>query len=223
MARRSLILMAMSMLTMFSCGGRGASADAAKATADSLLAASGLRAEVQTDTLGEGWKEIPVTEVSMFPVKAFAKDWMALTAGKSGKANSMTISWGEIGELWARPVMTVFVSGSRYTHTLMDESRTFCVSQLPSAPKFRKALEKIGSESFRDNPSKTEDAGLSFILTPDGTPAIAQAWRIFECRTLYKDDFDLERLPKDISAMYADMKVHTAYYAEIIKVYEREQ
>jgi flavin reductase (DIM6/NTAB) family NADH-FMN oxidoreductase RutF len=218
-------ILAMAMVMAVSCGHRGDNPEDAKAKADSLLTGTGIaETVVPSDTIGPGWKKIDPSELTMAPVKAFASDWMALSVGKPGKSNSMTISWGEIGELWGKPVVTVFVSQSRYTHSLLDDNKYFCLSQLPDLPKYRKALETIGSVSYRDNPSKTEDAGLSFMRTPLGNPAIAQAWRVIECRIIYSDDFDLEKMPAEVRKVYSeDLKVHTFYVAEIKGIYERAE
>ena len=47
-----------------------------------------------------------------FDVNAFEiydKDWALLTAGSAEKFNTMTISWGGLGTLWNKPVVTVYV------------------------------------------------------------------------------------------------------------------
>ena len=50
----------------------------------------------------------------------FDKKWALLTAGKPGDFNTMTISWGGMGTLWGRPVVTSYVRTSRYTHEFAD-------------------------------------------------------------------------------------------------------
>ena len=73
---------------------------------------------------GKPWQEIAPTEIELNPVQMIDKDWMEVSAGKEGNMNLMTISWGTIGELWGKPVFTVFVSTSRYTHKFMEEKTT---------------------------------------------------------------------------------------------------
>ena len=58
-------------------------------------------------------------------------DWMALAVENKDDMNAMTISWGEIGELWERPVVTVYVSSSRYTHSFMERNEYFTVTSFP--------------------------------------------------------------------------------------------
>jgi hypothetical protein len=49
------------------------------------------------------WKAIEPTDVKN-AVELFDKDWMVLAAGKEGDFNAMTISWGQMGELWNKPI-----------------------------------------------------------------------------------------------------------------------
>ena len=69
----------------------------------------------------------------------FDKQWALLTAGKEDDFNTMTISWGNMGTLWERPVMTVYVRTSRYTHDFMDREDYFTVSfsRNPAATSLR--------------------------------------------------------------------------------------
>lgn len=39
--------------------------------------------------------------------KIFDREWALLTAGNQGHYNTMTISWGGLGTLWGKPVVTV--------------------------------------------------------------------------------------------------------------------
>ena len=58
----------------------------------------------------------------------FDKKWALLTAGDKEKFNTMTISWGGLGTLWGKPVATVYVRKSRYTHEFMDREDYFTLS-----------------------------------------------------------------------------------------------
>ena len=41
-----------------------------------------------------------------------------LTTAAGGRHNTMTIGWGALGNIWGKPVFTVMVRHSRYTHEL---------------------------------------------------------------------------------------------------------
>ena len=62
--------------------------------------------------------------------------------------NTMTISWGSLGELWNKPVVTVYVSSSRYTHQFMEKNDHFTVAFFPA--EYRQALQYLGSHSGRE-------------------------------------------------------------------------
>ena len=62
--------------------------------------------------LDKPWQEIVPTGIELNPIQMIDKDWLEVSAGKEGNMNLMTISWGSIGELWGKPVFTVYVSTS---------------------------------------------------------------------------------------------------------------
>ena len=43
-----------------------------------------------------------------------------LTTAAGGRHNTMTIGWGALGNIWGKPVFTVMVRHSRYTHELIE-------------------------------------------------------------------------------------------------------
>ena len=53
-------------------------------------------------------KDIDELNANVFEL--FNKDWALLTAGSIGDYNAMTIGWGQLGTLWNKSVVTVFVS-----------------------------------------------------------------------------------------------------------------
>ena len=59
-------------------------------------------------------KEINIKELSGNFVKMISEDWALLTAGENDCFNTMTVSWGGIGELWGKDVCFVFVRPQRY-------------------------------------------------------------------------------------------------------------
>lgn len=61
------------------------------------------------------FKEINVRELDRSPIQMISDDWALLTAGKEDDWNTMTVSWGGVGELWGKDVVFVFVRPQRYT------------------------------------------------------------------------------------------------------------
>ena len=117
----------------------------------------------------KAWQEIAPEEIELNPVQMIDGDWLEVSAGKEGNMNLMTISWGTIGELWGKPVFTVFVSTSRYTHKFMEENDYFTVTHFPA--EMRKQLSYLGRVSGRDE-DKVAGAGLTVEFTELGNPII---------------------------------------------------
>ena len=88
----------------------------------------------------------------------FDKKWALLTAGTIDDFNMMTISWGGLGTLWNKPVATVYVRTSRYTHDYMDDNELFTISFYPES--YKKMLGVMGSKSGRDM-DKMNDSGIT--------------------------------------------------------------
>lgn len=181
--------------------------------------------EVRPDTLASGsvWNSIDPADLVMNPVRNFSQDWMALVVGKNDKEhNSMTIAWGTIGQLWNKPVVIVYVSEDRYTKHLLDACDMFSVVGFPDKKKYRDALLYIGSHSQKDEPDKTENAGLTVEHTKNGTPIIAEGDLAIECRKIYEDAFDIDKVPSDVrNGMYQEMGIHHMYIGEIVSVLQK--
>ena len=71
--------------------------------------------QCKTELGGNGmFREIALKELKDSPVKMIADDWALLTAGTPTDFNTMTVSWGGVGELWSRDVAFVFVPPALY-------------------------------------------------------------------------------------------------------------
>lgn len=66
---------------------------------------------------------IPIKEVLLPPFSAWDEGWFLLTAGENGpgRFNAMTVSWGALGWMWARPLAVVVVRPQRHTRTFMEQ------------------------------------------------------------------------------------------------------
>jgi len=172
----------------------------------------------ENKTADNDWQEISPLEIKN-AIELFDKDWMALAVGKAGDMNAMTISWGEIGELWSKPVLTVFVSSSRYTHEFMERNGYFTVTAFPES--LRSSLQYIGTHSGRDG-DKLKAAGLTTEFTKLGNPIFKEANLAIECRIIYKAPFVKEDIATDVAEIYDNgMGVHTMYIGEIINVWKK--
>lgn len=142
-----------------------------------------------------------------------------LTVKDGSRLNTMTISWGNVGFEWNKPIFTVLVRKSRYTHELIEKAGEFTIS-IPFDEELKESLAFCGTRSGRDV-NKFEKSNLKL---EDGkevhTPVISNCGLIYECKIVYKQDMDLSRLSEEIKkASYPDDDYHTIYYGEIVASY----
>lgn len=165
-------------------------------------------------------KEIKATEIKENPVELFDQKWALVTAGVPGDVNTMTISWGSLGELWNKPVVTVYVSSSRYTHEFMEKNDHFTVAFFP--PQCRGALQYLGSHSGRDG-DKIKESGLTLEWLESGLPSFEEADMIIEARKIYGAPFNTEGFGDVPSQTYSSgrMGVHSEYVGEIEHIWVR--
>ncbi|MEM2178234.1 MAG: flavin reductase [Nitrososphaerota archaeon] len=73
---------------------------------------------------------------------------LLVSIDSNGKPNVMTIGWGSIGIIWYKPVFTVLVRPSRYTHKLIEETEDFTIN----VPKkgMKDIIDFCGSVSGRE-------------------------------------------------------------------------
>ena len=146
----------------------------------------------------------------------FDKQWALLTAGTADHFNAMTISWGSMGTLWSRPVVTVYVRPSRYTCEFMERSEYFTVSFYPE--RFRKDLAVMGSKSGRgcDKVALTalEPRALEQSVT------FRQAETTILCRKLYAQDLDRAAIAPDVLAEHyaPGEQPHRMYIGEVAAI-----
>jgi len=164
--------------------------------------------------------EIKPTEITENPIKLFDERWALLTSGTPDKLNTMTISWGSLGELWGKPVVTVYVSSSRYTHEFMENNERFTVAFFPEGN--RQALEYLGTHSGRDEDKITE-SGLTLEFLESGLPSFKEADMVIEARKIYGAPFSEEGFGDIPQKFYESrsMGIHSIFIGEIERVLVR--
>ena len=68
--------------------------------------------------------KVDVKSLKLNPFTAIGEDWLLLTAGNKDNANTMTASWGGMGVLWGKNVVTVYVRPQRFTYQFMETPTT---------------------------------------------------------------------------------------------------
>ncbi len=172
-------------------------------------------------------EKIDITDYANLIAKALPKGILLNTNGD--KFNSMVIGWGHLGTLWSRPTFHVYVRQGRYTKKQLDKTGEFTVSVPLGLPDAR--INRICGWQSGYQIDKVKEAGLE----PEEaevihTPGIRQYPLTIECRVLYTQDQELDRIPEDIrSRMYpqdvdgtypmANRDFHTMYVGEIVDAY----
>ncbi len=165
-------------------------------------------------------KEINVRDLKDNFVKMISNDWALLTAGTKADFNTMTVSWGGIGELWGKDVCFVFVRPQRYTYEFMEKNDYFSLSFFGG--EYKKELGICGSRSGRDI-DKIAETGFT-PLDFDVAVGFCQAKVNVVLKKLAYQDMKPEGfLDEDIMNNYANNDFHRVYVGEIVKVLVEEK
>ena len=68
------------------------------------------------------FKKIDISELSFNPFDKIGKQWMLLTGGDKNSYNTMTASWGQLGVLWNKNVLTCYIRPNRYTYGFVENT-----------------------------------------------------------------------------------------------------
>jgi flavin reductase (DIM6/NTAB) family NADH-FMN oxidoreductase RutF len=166
------------------------------------------------------FKEISVSELKLNPFTLIDEEWMLITAGNAEKCNTMTASWGGLGELWSQYVSFIFIRPTRYTLEFIEKGEYYSLCFFEE--NYRQALGYCGSHSGRDG-DKIKAAGLTPVFD-EAAPYFKEAKRVFICRKLYGQtiepscfvDSSLE------SGCYPKRDFHKMFIGSIQKVLERD-
>ncbi len=164
-------------------------------------------------------KKIDISSVSQNVFSAIGRQWMLLTAGDREGLNTMTVSWGGMGVLWGKNVVTVYVRPQRYTYEFMERGDYFTVAFF--GEDRHQDLALCGSKSGRDV-DKVKECGFTPAFAAGDAPYFAEAKLVFVCRKLYFDDIEPAHfLTGDIDAQnYPAKDYHRMYIGEIVEVLE---
>jgi flavin reductase (DIM6/NTAB) family NADH-FMN oxidoreductase RutF len=146
---------------------------------------------------------------------------LLVTLGADAKANVMTIGWGTMGTIWARPVFIVLVRPSRYTSSRLEHVGDFTVNVPPR--ELAAAVSHCGTVSGRDH-DKFRETGLTPIPSREVRPPIIQECVVhYECRTLHRNDVVPGALVQAVrDEFYASGDFHRIYFGEIVAAYADE-
>lgn len=163
-------------------------------------------------------KEINIRDIRKSAVGLISDGWGLVTAGNEEKFNTMTVSWGGLGEIWGKDAVFIFIRPQRYTYEFLEREDFFTLSFY--GEEFRDALKICGSKSGRDidKPSAT---GLTPVFT-DSSVTFEQAEYTLVCRKMASQFIDPKGFDDtDIEKNYPSGDYHKVYIGEIVKVYAK--
>lgn len=162
-------------------------------------------------------KKIDIKDLGGNAVSLFDDKWCLITAGDKESYNTMTASWGAMGELWNKDVCFCFIRPQRYTYEFTEKNDLFTLSFF--GEEYRKALSFCGSKSGRDY-DKAKETGLTpkFI---DGSVTFEESEVVIVLKKVAVQDID----PKGFIDETIDEKCyplkdyHRMYIGEVVSCY----
>ena len=165
--------------------------------------------------------ELKPSELALKPFDKLDKEWALLSAGSKEALNTMTVSWGGLGTLWNKPVVTVYVRPQRHTRRFIESEDRFSLCFFDKS--YKKTLSYLGSVSGKDE-KKIANAKLSPVFF-NNAPCFEEASLIFVCKKIYVGAIDPNGIldPSIIEKNYPLKDFHSVYIGEIEKIYSKEQ
>jgi flavin reductase (DIM6/NTAB) family NADH-FMN oxidoreductase RutF len=156
-----------------------------------------------------------LSKFNLAPFHVIDQEWALLTAGDKNKFNTMTISWGGMGTLWNKPVVTVYVRPIRYTYQFMEANEYFTVSFYDA--KYKSDLGILGAKSGKDC-DKIALTKLTPQVLKNGV-SFKQANLTLVCRKIYFQDFDIKNIPEtEQKKFYVKESPHRMYIGEVVEI-----
>ena len=170
--------------------------------------------------LPTGFRELLPSDLSTPVFERIGREGMLVTVEDGGgHGNPMTATWGGFGVLFGENVFFLFVRASRYTHALLETTRTVTVSFLGEGA--RDILRFCGTHSGRDG-DKTAATGLSPFRLPEGGISYETASLVLSGEVIYAAPLcDGGILDEGYRAYYKNGDYHTMFVSRVSAVYER--
>lgn len=166
-----------------------------------------------------GFLPIKPEQIDENVFKLLHRDWMLITAGKPGKYNTMTASWGGFGVLWEKKIALCVVRPHRYTFEFMENEDHYTLSFFDG--KYRAALNFCGANSGRDV-DKAAATGLTAAGSQAGPVYFEEAKLVLECRKLYFQDMNPDNFQApELHTHYPKKDYHRMYFGEITGCFKR--
>lgn len=155
---------------------------------------------------------------NLAPLYALDKEWALLTIGNKEKFNTMTISWGGLGTLWHKSVITVYLRPNRYTYEFMETNEYFTISFYDE--DYKQDLITLGTKWGRDI-DKIALTKLTPEFLKEGT-TFKNAKLTIVCKKIYYQDLNINNIPTDEkNRFYKNEPVHKMFIGEVIDIIDK--
>ena len=165
-------------------------------------------------------KKIDIKALKENAVSLFDDSWCLITAGNEESYNTMTASWGAMGELWNEDVCFIFIRPQRYTYEFTEKNERFTLSFF--SEEYKKALTFCGRNSGRDC-DKAKETGLTPVEI-DGSMTFAESETVIVCKKLFSQNIEpdgfIDKTLDDKN--YPQKDYHKMYVGEIIGCYIKD-
>lgn len=206
-------------LTLLSCSHTSSHDEGAEQTSTNTP----VNMNTNNDSLWQNaYVRVEPTELKDNAIDLISRQWMLVTAGNERSFNTMTASWGAMGELWHKHAAFIFIRDTRYTYEFLQREQAYTLSFF--AEDYRHALNICGTRSGRAT-DKVKEAGLTPVATPTGMMTFAEARMIIECRTMLQQPLDLNCLTPAYrdevmrNCYTRDTARHQLFVGEIVNVW----
>lgn len=164
-------------------------------------------------------KKIDIKDLQGNAVSMFDDKWCLITAGTKESYNTMTASWGAMGELWNKDVCFIFIRPQRYTLEFTEREDYFTLSFF--GDEYKKALAFCGRNSGRDC-DKAKETGLT-PMEIDGSMSFEESETVIVCKKLFYQDIDPEGfVDKTVDGVcYPEKDYHRMYVGEVVSCYNK--
>lgn len=164
-------------------------------------------------------KKINIKDLKENAISLFDDKWCLITAGTKESYNTMTASWGAMGELWNKDACFIFIRPQRYTLEFTEREEYFTLSFF--GEEYKKALAFCGRNSGRDC-DKAKETGLT-PMEIDGSMSFEESSIVIVCRKLFYQDINPDGFIDEAidKACYPEKDYHRMYVGEVIACYEK--
>ncbi len=143
-----------------------------------------------------------------------------LTAESGGKANTMTVNWGQMGYLWNKCVTTIYLRPQRFTLPILEGADGYSLCFM--GQKYATEVMFCGRNSGKDV-DKIAHCGFT-LAHKDGIPYFEEAEMVLLCKKSFgswmtEENFIDREL---VSANYPEKDFHRMFIGEIKEVLVKE-